>query len=505
MNTNQYDEQLRTPGHNVDAERSCLGAIILDNSCIFEVQAILRVDSAFYFESHRVIFNAAKAMAQREEVIDVITLCDFLKARNQLDAAGGANYIARLSQDVPSSAHVDYYALIIRRWHEYRQIIDVARRAVDGAFKPHELEGIESPDELIARTIDQLMKIIDVGSKTALDGIELDRIWYDAWRSSMKGEQNDQCWSTGLPLYDSLLGGGIYKGRSYYVGGLTKMGKTTHIIDICRRLMRKHDFAIDYWSVEQQGIDIYEKFVSSAAGVDFEALNNQYKDQGLVPAVTDQIDRVEDAREWLATDRLRTFIRGMPDMREIAVATRARVARLGSEQPYLLVIDYLQNCHDGNGDSADVGTQKRVSNIANGITKDYGIPGFFLFQFNREAESAWQKYRQRPNFSQVKGTSQYGNDANYLYNVHRNWSDMPDHIENEQYTTLTLDLSRHGNRGKTIELRADMARNQFTFWQGGLPPAAKQWEAQNEKTRGTDRTDKAFPRSVNSWTGANLR
>jgi len=127
------DQELRTPPHNDEAERSLLGSIFLDNRVIDEVTSLVQPED-LYRESHRHIFRAMVALHARGDVVDVITLADYLQAEKLLDAVGGPNFLARLSQDVPSAAHVTYYATIVSRKASLRKFITTAHALVDECY-----------------------------------------------------------------------------------------------------------------------------------------------------------------------------------------------------------------------------------------------------------------------------------------------------------------------------------------------------------------------------------
>src|SRR5690554_7938910 len=100
---------LRVPPHNEDAERSVLGALLLDNRVLDELAGTLKPED-FYREAHRHIFRAMSMLHTRSEPIDVLTLADFLSSEDNLEAAGGPTYLTRLSGEVPSAANVGQYS-----------------------------------------------------------------------------------------------------------------------------------------------------------------------------------------------------------------------------------------------------------------------------------------------------------------------------------------------------------------------------------------------------------
>jgi len=126
-------DELRTPPHNDEAERSLLGAIFLDNRVVDEVSAQVQPED-LYRESHRHIYRAMMVLHGRGDAIDVITLADHLNAEGLLDAVGGPNFLARLSSEVPSAANVSYYATIVARKASLRNFISTAHGLIDECY-----------------------------------------------------------------------------------------------------------------------------------------------------------------------------------------------------------------------------------------------------------------------------------------------------------------------------------------------------------------------------------
>jgi len=124
---------LRLPPHNDDAERSLLGAVLLDPRSIDEVSSLIDVDD-FYRESHRLIFRAMDALNARGDALDALTLSDYLRAEGTLDQVGGPTLLARLSTEVPSAANIVNYAQIVRRKSALRAFIRTADGRVEGCY-----------------------------------------------------------------------------------------------------------------------------------------------------------------------------------------------------------------------------------------------------------------------------------------------------------------------------------------------------------------------------------
>lgn len=154
-------DQIRVPPHNDEAERSTLGAALIDNRIMDDLMSRLRA-ADFYREGHRHIWRAMCAMHKRGDAIDVITLSDQLNAEGLLEAVGGPNLIARLSSEVPSAANVNFYAQIIKNKSRLRAFITGAYELVDAAY-----EDVPDLDGWAAGALDQVGWALGLSKQTA--------------------------------------------------------------------------------------------------------------------------------------------------------------------------------------------------------------------------------------------------------------------------------------------------------------------------------------------------
>ena len=107
------DEFRKVPPHSIDAEESVLGGILLDNNALDRALELIIAED-FYREAHRKIMRAIMELSERHEPVDLVTLSDALRSRNELQDVGGATYLAELTERVPTAANVAYYARIVK-------------------------------------------------------------------------------------------------------------------------------------------------------------------------------------------------------------------------------------------------------------------------------------------------------------------------------------------------------------------------------------------------------
>ena len=122
--------QARIPPHSPDAERSVLGALLLDKDAIIAIAEFLKSDD-FYDERHKEIYEAAISLYEERIPIDVLTISDKLKSRKVLKRVGGASYLVSLANEVPTAAHVEHYGKIVKDQATKRSLMSAASKLVD--------------------------------------------------------------------------------------------------------------------------------------------------------------------------------------------------------------------------------------------------------------------------------------------------------------------------------------------------------------------------------------
>ncbi len=133
----------RLPPHNLEAEQSALGSILLDRDAIIRVETILRPED-FYQPAHGVIYSAMRDLYNRREPTDLLTLSDELGRRSQLDSVGGLAYLSSLIESVPTAVHVEYYSRIVERTSTQRRLIQAGAEIVSVGYR----EDLEVEDAL---------------------------------------------------------------------------------------------------------------------------------------------------------------------------------------------------------------------------------------------------------------------------------------------------------------------------------------------------------------------
>src|SRR5918992_5659745 len=136
-------ERDRLPPHNVEAEQSVLGSLLIDRDAIIKIASVVKPDD-FFSGANGTIYRAILDLYNRREPTDFITLTDELRRKEQLDQVGDIAYLSSLLGAVPTAVHVEYYAKIVERTATLRRLIDAGAQIVAIGYQ----EGIETEDAL---------------------------------------------------------------------------------------------------------------------------------------------------------------------------------------------------------------------------------------------------------------------------------------------------------------------------------------------------------------------
>ena len=209
----------RSMPHNVEVERSILGAVLLDNQAFNTATQILTPDD-FFGLANRLIYKAMAGLSERSESIDTVTVRVELTRRDALERAGGAAYICSLIDGIPVAANVEAYARIVREASRCRQLARLGQGLVDDSLEPR-----SDPADLIARVHEDLELVAAAGDSATPPGVTL-REWLRAPE----------------PPLDWRIPGWQPEGSRVIVSAQYKAGKTRLVANVVRSLVDGADF-----------------------------------------------------------------------------------------------------------------------------------------------------------------------------------------------------------------------------------------------------------------------
>lgn len=390
----------RIPPHNEEAERSVLGAVMLNKDVLSEVLEEVMADD-FYNESHREIFRAIWELYKDNVAVDMLTVCEELKKRKSLDMAGGRAYIATLTAEVPSTANAVEYAKIVAEKATLRQMIktseDITEKGYDAKMAAGEiLDYAESGIFKIAqkRQKNDYAKIQDV----LLNNIKI----IDA---ASQNKDKIVGIPTGFKDIDEKTSG-LQRSDLIIVAARPAMGKTAFALNIAQQSAVKAGSSVIIFSLEMSKEQLGQRLLAMQARVEMQKLK-----QG-------DLDRKDWDRITMALDELNNTKIVIDDTPGISIMEmRNKCRRLKAEQGLdLVVIDYLQLMSmQGKSDNR----QQEISTISRNLkllAREMDCPVIVLSQLSRAPE---QRQDHRPILSDLRESGSIEQDADIVIFLYR--------------------------------------------------------------------------------------
>ena len=430
----------KLPPQNVEMEQSILGAILQNNDAIVRLADTLQEED-FYHEAHRWLYRAMLDLFQENVPIDVLTVNEWLKKKDRLDAIGGPAYLAELVGSVPTAAHVDYHARVVREKSILRALIRTATDIVTDSYEA---------DEDVATLLDRAERsILEVSQGKATSGFaDLQSVLKDSFRQlEALSARKDPI--TGLPSGFGDLDrqtAGLQPSDLIIIAGRPSMGKTTLALNIAAHAGMRTGKPIAVFSLEMSKEQMALRMLCAEAKVDSAKLRTGFlagNDWSLLTAAAGDL-----------SGQANIFIDDTP--MQTALDIRAKARRLRSEQGDLglVIIDYLQLMQ---GRSRAENRQQEISDITRALkalARELHVPVVALSQLSRAVE---QRRPPKPQLSDLRESGAIEQDADVVALLYR---DEVYNEDSDERGVAEVNIAKHRN-GPTGTLRLAF-RGEFT-------------------------------------------
>jgi len=397
-------DRLRQPPHSVEAERSLLGGLMLDQRAWDQIADAVGVED-FYRADHRLIFDSVATLVERNQPPDAVTVSEQLQRQGQLEAAGGPAYIARLVEETPSAANIRAYAKIVREHAMLRQLIEIGG---DIAASAHGTEGL-SATELVDLAEQKVFEIADRGQRRGSGFVALKHILPKTIdRLDMLSHSTSDITgiSTGFDRMDDMTAG-LQRGDLIIIAGRPSMGKTSFAINIAENAAIAHKVPVAIFSMEMSAEQLAFRMIGSIARVSQSRLRT---------------GKLSDVEDWPRIDSAVSVMSEAPIFIDDGGAlspteVRARARRLKREHGIgLVVVDYLQ-LMQVTGTTENRATEiSEISRSLKALAKELDVPVIALSQLNRSVE---QRPDKRPVMSDLRESGAIEQDADLIVFIYR--------------------------------------------------------------------------------------
>ncbi len=439
----------RTLPHNLEAERSVLGAILVHNDA-FNTAAQVIDGRDFYRDAHRRIFDRMVTLSERNEAIDFVTLKEELSRGGDLDDVGGPAYIASLVDGVPRATNIEYYARIVKEKATLRNLIYAANKILTNAY-----EADQEPELILDEAESAIFAVADDRLKAGFVPMR-DLVKENFPKVELLFEHKRLV--TGVPTgfidLDEMTRG-LQPADLVIIAARPSMGKTSLVLNIAQHVAVQPDLTVGFFSLEMSKEALFIRLLTSEAQIDSHRLMSGaigQKDYG----------RISHALETLSAMRL--FI---DDTANIGVLEmRAKSRRLQAEHGLnLIVLDYIQLMSARGRYENRTLELASISRSLKGLAKELNVPIVVLSQLSRAPEA---RADHRPQLSDLRESGALEQDADVVILIYRDDAYNRD-PNNPDAGIAELILAKQRN-GPTGIVRLAFLREQTRF--ANLAPGA---------------------------------
>ncbi|TDP58977.1 replicative DNA helicase [Aminicella lysinilytica] len=390
----------KIPPHNLEAERSVLGAGLLSRDALADIVEVVKPED-FYDGSNKEIFTTMLDMFRENKPVDIVTVCDELKRRKALEAVGGRSYVATLSSDVPSTTNAGEYAKIVAEKASMRQLIHTAEEIRERAFE----ENQDTNDILdhAEKSIFDIAQSRQSNDYSALKDVLLTDMSLIDEAIKNKGQVTGI--TTGFKRLDEVTSG-LQRSDLVIVAARPSMGKTAFALNIAQNAAVKGNASVLMFSLEMSKEQLGQRLLAMESKVDMENIKKG------------KIERADWDRIMLAVDTLSGANIQIDDSPALSVfEIKNKCRRMKAEHGLdLVVIDYLQLMRsEGKAESR----QQEISNLSRYLkllAREMDCPVIVLSQLSRAPE---QRPNHRPVLSDLRESGSIEQDADIVIFLYR--------------------------------------------------------------------------------------
>jgi replicative DNA helicase len=419
----------KTLPSNLEAERSILGAILLDDRAVFTVFGSLRSQD-FYLDSHRRVFEKMLHLMNNSRPIDLVTLKEELQRANELESVGGAAYLASLTDGLPRAMNIEYYAQIVKEKSTLRRLIQISNETMARSYKD------EEPTEEILQHVEKA--IFDIASQQFHSGFSSITPVVDNVYKQIEELFNRKAPVTGLETGFADLDrmtAGLHPSDLIIVAARPGLGKTSLCLNIAEHAaIRKHK-TVGIFSLEMSKEQLVKRLLCSEARIDAHRINTGFLNK----------------EDWHRLSRASGDLSGtkifIDDTASITIPElRSKSRRLSLEHGLdLIIVDYLQ-LMSGSTQRYENRTQEisQISRGLKGIAKELNLPLVAVSQLSRAVEA--RRGDHRPQLSDLRESGSIEQDADVVMFIYR--EDMVNPTEdNSGLAELIIGKQRNGPTG----------------------------------------------------------
>jgi replicative DNA helicase len=422
---------VRVPPHNLVAEESLLGAMLLSRDAIADALETVSADH-FYRPAHSRVFEAVRDLYGAGDPADAVTVAEVLERSGTLDAIGGLDGLLALQMNTPATSNAASYARIVHENHTLRRLIEVAGEIAElGYGRPDDVtKAVDWAENLMYQVAQGQVGDNTVKLSNLLDGT-LDRLeeMYEHG-GGITGTE------TGYTDLDKLLSG-LQPSSLYVVGGRPSMGKTSFALGMAAHAAIRVRRPVLVFSLEMGHMELTQRLLCSEARVDSTKMRDGRLSDKDWDAISDAIRGLETAPMWIDDN---------PNVTVMEIRARARRLKSQVGDLAMVVVDYLQLM---TGRQSADNRQVEVAEISRGLkilARELECPVVALSQLSRNLEMRQQK---RPMLADLRESGAIEQDADVVMFIYRDEVYNPDNADTAGTAEVIVAKNRNGPTATT--------------------------------------------------------
>lgn len=447
----------KIPPQAKDLEEAVLGAVMLEKTAFDTIIEILKPE-CFYVEAHQRIFRAMQGLANKSQPIDILTVAEELRSREELDVVGGAYYVTKLTNAVVSAANIEAHARIILQKFIQRELIRISGEIISDAYE-------DSTDvfDLLDDAEGKLFEITNNHLRKNFDTIDSVLVKTIQRIEDMRHKNEDV---TGVPSGFSQLDKVTYGWQNtdlIILAARPAVGKTAFALNLARNaaMSPTKPTGVALFSLEMSAGQLVQRILSAESEIWLEKIaRGKLEEHEMKQLYARGIQRLAQAP---------LFIDDTPALNIFEL--RAKCRRLKNKHNIgMVIIDYLQ-LMSGSNENRQSNREQEISNISRnlkGLAKELSIPIIALSQLSRAVEQRGAKEGSRvPQLSDLRESGAIEQDADMVMFLYRpEYYEMSQNAEGESVKGLTeVKIAKHRNGSlETIKLKALLHIQKFTNW-----------------------------------------
>ncbi len=394
----------KLPPQAIELEDSVLGAIMIEKDAYATVADLLRPES-FYKDQNRLVFEAIRSLAAKDQPIDVLSVAEKLKTQGTLNEAGGPVYLSELTRKVASTAHLHYHAQIVAQKATARELIQMASRVEESAYD--ETQDVEELMQAAESDIFEISQRAQKRDVTQIDPVIAEA--FDRMKKAGKNEGNISGIPSGFKALDKITSG-WQKSDLIIIAARPAMGKTAFVLSMAKNIAVNYHKAVAMFSLEMSNVQLVNRLIMNVCEIEGDKIKN---------------GKLSNA-EWSQLEHKVNELLGAPiyvdDTPSLSVfELRSKARKLVKEHHIeLIIIDYLQLM---NASGMNFGSREQevsiISRNLKALAKELDIPIIALSQLNRGVEARTGVDGKKPQLSDLRESGAIEQDADMVCFIHR--------------------------------------------------------------------------------------